>query len=585
VRSPVPSGLASPTFPARRYSTFQIACTVLFILTFLGSYNLAQVKPLALFEPEGRRNIWKFITNMFPPDLSWNFLSLLGRPILETVQISLMGIVMAVAIGLPLGLLATSSLSFRGIMNEHDRASSSLRSQLRRVIYLVARAVLTLFRTLPEFVWAFMFVRAVGLGPFPGVLAIGISYAGMLGKVYSEILDHVNPGPIEALQATGASRLTILLYGLIPQALPNLASYTLYRWECAIRASAILGFVGAGGLGQQIEISMRMFNFNQVTTLIAILFVMVAGVDALSARIRSVIMGSHASDTETPVRTSGPALPRGRGFLSAINLMIVSGFLALMAWSYAGTEFSLRALLGGESAGQILVYIKKLFPPDLSNDLLLKTGYWSIETFAMSFLGTMLAVLIAFSLVFLSSRNLMFTGLLFEMERSRLWVRIVRTILYLSAKATLNLLRTVPHLVWALILVFAVGLGPFPGMLALGIHTGGVLGRLFGEVMENVETQPIEALQATGASRLQILCYGILPQVLPECAAYTLYRWEVNIREAIILGYVGAGGLGQQIHIAISLFLEHRLLTLIIAIYLIVMIVDALSASLRHRLS
>ena len=203
----------------------------------------------------------------------------------------------------------------------------------------------------------------------------------------------------------------------------------------------------------------------------------------------------------------------------------------------------------------------------------------------MSFLGTILAVLIAFSLVFFSSRNLMFTGLLFEMERHRPWVRALRTTLYLIAKATLNLLRTVPHLVWALILVFAIGLGPFPGMLALGIHTGGVLGRLFGEVIENVETQPIEALQATGASRLQILFYGILPQILPECVAYTLYRWEVNIREAVILGYVGAGGLGQQIQIAISLFLEQRLLTLIIAIYLIVTAVDALSASLRSRLA
>ncbi|MBZ0160927.1 MAG: phosphonate ABC transporter, permease protein PhnE [bacterium] len=291
MQSTVPPGPASLTLPAKRFSTFQIVFVVLFILTFLESYHLAQVKPLALFDPEGRRNIWKFISGMFPPDLSWNFLSLLGGPILETVQISLMGIVMAVAIGLPLGLVATSSLTFRGIMNEHDRIGSPFQARLRRVSYLLARAILNLFRTLPEFVWAFMFVRAVGLGPFPGVLAIGISYAGMLGKVYSEILDHVDQGPLEALQATGASRPTILLYGLMPQALPNLASYTLYRWECAIRASAILGFVGAGGLGQQIEISMRMFNFNQVTTLVAILFVMVAGVDALSVRVRSAILG------------------------------------------------------------------------------------------------------------------------------------------------------------------------------------------------------------------------------------------------------------------------------------------------------
>ena len=151
------------------------------------------------------------------------------------------------------------------------------------------------------------------------------------------------------------------------------------------------------------------------------------------------------------------APPKGRDFLSASNLMIVAGFFALMVWSYLGTEFSLRGLLGGESAAQIWTYIKRLFPPDLSRDFLLKTGYWTIETFAMSFLGTILAVLIALALVFFSSRNLMFAGLLFEMERSRPWLRALRTALYLGAKSTLNLLRTVPHIVWALILVFEIG--------------------------------------------------------------------------------------------------------------------------------
>ena len=285
------SAPVSLTLPARRHSNFQIVWSVLFILTFLGSYRLARVKPLLLLEPEGRRNIWRFVTSMFPPDLSWDFVSLLGRPIIETIQLSLMGTFMAVVIGFPLGLLATRSLTFTGILNEREMVDSR-RSVflLRKGTYLLVRAILSLFRTIPEFVWAFMFVRAVGLGPFPGVLAIGISYAGMLGKVYSEILEHVNPGPLESLQATGASRLTILLYGLLPQALPNLVSYTLYRWECAIRASTILGFVGAGGIGQQLEISMRMFNFNQVLTLVAILFVMVAGVDVLSAKVRRTIL-------------------------------------------------------------------------------------------------------------------------------------------------------------------------------------------------------------------------------------------------------------------------------------------------------
>jgi len=169
------------------------------------------------------------------------------------------------------------------------------------------------------------------------------------------------------------------------------------------------------------------------------------------------------------------------------------------------------------------------------------------------------------------------------MEPNRGWKRVVRLIPYLSAKVLLNFFRTVPEMVWALIFVFLVGLGPFPGVLALGAHTGGVLGKLFAEVLEDVDPQPIESLQSTGAGKLQILFYGIIPQVLPQFISYTLYRWEVNIRVATVLGFVGAGGLGQRIHISISLFLEIQLLTFIIVIYVLVTIVDYLSAYLRRK--
>ncbi len=263
---------------------------------------------------------------------------------------------------------------------------------------------------------------------------------------------------------------------------------------------------------------------------------------------------------------------------------VAAGALLLTAWSYWATGFSLRAILGAEGRGQVAAYVAKLFPPDLSRPVLWDTLVGAAETFAISFLGTLLAIAIALTMVFFSSRNLMYSGILFELEEERRAARWARRGVYLGAKATLNILRTVPHIVWALILVFAVGIGPFPGMLALGIHTGGILGRLFGEVLEDVDPRPIEALQATGASRFQILVYGIFPQVLPQFVAYTLYRWEVNVREATILGFVGAGGLGQRLHIAISLFLEQKLLTYIIAIYCIVTVVDFLSATFRRRL-
>jgi len=277
--------------PTRRShkSFFPYLFSALFLLTLVDSWRRAEIDPKVFFEAKGRGALWKFLTGMFPTDLSWNFLSLMLRPTLETIQISLWGTLIAVMIGFPLGLLGTNTLTVGGILNEAELQGAPLRRGLRSVIYLLARGILSLFRCIPEFVWAFMFVRAVGLGPFPGVLAIGVAYGGMLGKVYSEIFEGVNYRPLEALQSLGANKLQIFFYGWFPQALPNFVSYTLYRWECAVRASAILGLVGAGGLGQQIEISMRMFNFNEVLTILMILFLMVAAVDYLSAKVRALL--------------------------------------------------------------------------------------------------------------------------------------------------------------------------------------------------------------------------------------------------------------------------------------------------------
>jgi phosphonate transport system permease protein len=254
-----------------------------FAVTLLGSLRLAEVDPRAFFAPDTLANVTRFVGGMFPPRLDAGFLALMLRPAVETIQISVMGIVIAVALAIPFGILATSTLTWRGILHERRGRGGRWVGVLG---YGLARAVLSVFRSIPEYVWAFMFVRAVGLGPFPGVLAIGVAYGGMLGKVYSEILESANPRPLEALHAGGATRLGVVAYGLVPQALPNLVSYTLYRWECAIRASAILGFVGAGGLGQQIELTMRMFQFDELLTLLGMLFVLVAAVDFVSGRIR-----------------------------------------------------------------------------------------------------------------------------------------------------------------------------------------------------------------------------------------------------------------------------------------------------------
>ncbi len=281
----------------------------------------------------------------------------------------------------------------------------------------------------------------------------------------------------------------------------------------------------------------------------------------------------------TADRYPGVASPSRRWFPFAM----MAAFAVLVWWSARGTEVDLFMLLR-DGPRAILSYATRLFPPDLSPEFLTDTAWGTLETLAISIMGSLLSMIVAFAVVFFASANLMYAGVLFEREQAGSVRRGLRLSIYLVAKTFLNILRSIPEIVWATVFVFAVGLGPFPGVLALGVHNGGVLGKLFGEVLENVDRRPIEALQATGAGRFQILIYGILPQALPQFLSYSLYRWEVNIRAAAILGLVGAGGLGQQIHIAISLFLENQLLTLLIAIYIVVTVVDYLSAYLRSRL-
>lgn len=266
------------------------------------------------------------------------------------------------------------------------------------------------------------------------------------------------------------------------------------------------------------------------------------------------------------------------------SLVWAGCLLAALVWSYSGVGTEFPALFSAEGLAQVRNYVGGLFPPDLSNSLLTEATWGAAETFAISLIGTLLAVLVGTPLALAASRTLTYSGVLFLADRPTRLRRIGRIGSSWSARCILNLLRTVPELLWALIFVFLVGLGPFPGVLALGVHTGGILGKLFAETIEDIDPVPLEALQSTGASRLQIVFYGITPQILPQLLSYTLYRWEVNIRAAAILGFVGAGGLGQRIHIALNLFWEHQLLTYLLVLYVLVTLVDALSAFLRQKL-
>ena len=237
-----------------------------------------EFKPWVLLEASSLRVSGRFIGSFFPPALGAEFLALVARDTWRTVAIATVGITLALVIAVPMTLLSTRVLSISALSGRMARLPFAARQAVRWLLIVL--------RSVPELVWALIFVRVVGLGATAGVLAIALTYGGMLGKVYAEILESGEPQATQTLLRNGSGRLQAFFYALLPGSSAELVSYTVYRWECAIRSSVVLGFVGAGGLGQQLDNAMKMFNGGEVATLLLVFMALVALADRVSAWLR-----------------------------------------------------------------------------------------------------------------------------------------------------------------------------------------------------------------------------------------------------------------------------------------------------------
>lgn len=261
-------------------SRSRLILTLLMLTLFWPGLSLSELDIRVLFDGSNADVMGTFLSGFWPPEHGEDFLRLLGRATLETLAIATAGMTLALAIALPCAVLATRALSISAL----SRAGRP--HWYAQALRWPIRSLLIILRSVPEIVWALLFVRAVGLGPTAGVLAIAITYAGMLGKVYAEIFESVDPLPARALLGAGGSRLQAFAYGVLPQATGEMLSYTVYRWECAIRASVVMGFVGAGGLGQQMDLSMRMFAGGEVASMLLTFLFLVLLADLLSQLLR-----------------------------------------------------------------------------------------------------------------------------------------------------------------------------------------------------------------------------------------------------------------------------------------------------------
>lgn len=243
---------------------------------------------------------------------------------------------------------------------------------------------------------------------------------------------------------------------------------------------------------------------------------------------------------------------------------LACGVLAFIVACFMSLSGDWSGLFSREALSRMLELVTSFFPPESAPTFLRRLAYATLETLAISWLGTLLAVI---------------AGLVSALPAAGMWGVVPKGL----ARVLLNALRSVPELVWAALLVIAAGLGPFPGTLALAVHTTGVLGRLFAEALENAPQEPYLALRRHGVGPAVAFSYGLLPQITPQLTSYTLYRWENNIRAAAVLGIAGAGGLGQMLYYHMGLFHFHETGTILIAMLLLVGLVDACSNWLRVR--
>ncbi len=240
---------------------------------------ISEFKPWALVDAQSLNATWRFLTAFFPPEHSSEFLLLVAAATWQTVAMATAGLSLAILAAIPLTLIVNEQMSISRLGTGRIHPAS-------RLVRQCARWLLVGLRSVPELVWALLFVRIVGLGPTAGVLAIALTYCGMLGKVYAEILESSDAHATQALLKSGSGRLTALLYGTLPEAASELVSYTIYRWECAIRGSIVMGFVGAGGLGQRMDESMKMLAGGEVASMLIIFVLLVACADGVSKHLR-----------------------------------------------------------------------------------------------------------------------------------------------------------------------------------------------------------------------------------------------------------------------------------------------------------
>jgi phosphonate transport system permease protein len=465
---------------------------------------------------------------------------------IETIAMGLMATIFSTILAIPVSFLAAHN-----IMSRVPGGTA---------IYYVTRGILNFVRAVDTLVWGIIIITWVGLGSLAGVIALTIHSVAALGKLFSEEIEHIDTGPVEAVVATGANLIQTISHAVVPQIVPSFLAYSLLRWDINMRSATVVGFVAGGGIGFFVVETTRQGGYQQYATALWAVVVVIVIVDYISAKWREAILTDQPQkDIDQKQRRAGTVR------------LIVYGILGAIAFIYFWnlTGISLRKMMdpGPNFIPNIVAFIKI----DVSPGMVKVVTKEIFVTIFQALLATTLGAILALPFSFLAAKNL--TG------RSRLSIWI-----YYLARGLLNLLRSIEALLYVVIFIFWVGTGPFAGMLALAVTSFALIGKLFSEAIENIDEGPIEAITATGANRFQVIVYAVLPQIVPPFVSYLIYQWDINVRMATIIGFAGGGGVGFILSTFFNSLQYHKAGTVVAAIVIVVSLMDFASARLRQSL-
>lgn len=467
------------------------------------------------------------------PDLS--YLSKILSPLLDTVEIAVLAAFIGTLLSLPTAILM------------------SRKSGLPEWFSTGLSAVFAVLRTIPALIWAAFLVSMFSVGKFSGIAATTIIAILIATRLLREHIDGISENKILSIKATGANALQVLKYCIIPETSSYLVSVFFTVLESCIRSAAVLGLVGAGGIGQILWKDLNLFRYDHLATIILSLFLTISLLDFLSHRAKKI---TDLGKMRTPTLRGWKFRKRaGSGLKISIFILCILFFTRIPV---SGERFR----IGLEQGGYIL---SNLLRPDFGYAHKLWEGL--SESLAIAVFATIVGGILAYLMTSIAAYNI-------SPSKGAAW----------GVKALTNILRTFPPMITAIIFFRGVGPGPYAGALALSIYTAGVMSKLYTEAVEALPPSLPESLQSTGASAFRIYRYGIFPESAATFFSLLLYRMESNIRNSTILGMIGAGGIGTALSMNIQWRNWNRVGILLLGSAVMIIAFDLISRILRKRI-